>query len=169
MRRTLGVGAAAVALLLVPSTPALAHDSAGDQPSASRALQVADSGAAKRMTAVANLQYEPGGEAQRGSDIEFLKVGDREFALAGTLRKGMQIINITDPRNPRVAAVYDCDISQGDIQVWTKGERILASYTADGTFGTTGAASTCAKDLDLGSDASGTVIVELTRPLSHRR
>ena len=39
-----------------------------------------------------------------------------------------------------MAAVYDCDISQGDIQVWRHGDRVLASYTADGTFGEAGAA-----------------------------
>ncbi|MGH3328361.1 MAG: LVIVD repeat-containing protein [Streptomycetales bacterium] len=113
---------------------------------------------------MANLQYDDSGTAQSGSDIEFLKVGKREYALAGTLRKGMQIVDITDPTAPRIVAVYDCDISQGDIQVWKHGKRILASYTADGTFGATGAASQCAKDLGLGPDASGTVIVDLTDP-----
>ena len=48
-----------------------------------------------------------------------------------------------------MAAVYDCDISQGDIQVWRHGDRVLASYTADGTFGEAGAASRCGRDLEL--------------------
>src|SRR5690606_20770035 len=56
--------------------------------------------------------------------------------------------------------------SQGDIQVWKHGRRILASYTADGTFGEEGAASKCARDLRLGPDAAGTVIVDLTTPTS---
>ncbi len=120
------------------------------------------------MRFVDNLQYQgvDAGDDQAGSDIEFLKVGQREFALAGTLRNGLQIVNITDPRNPFIAAVYDCDISQGDVQVWRHDGRVLASYTADGTFGTAGAASKCARDLNLGSSASGTVLVDLTTPSS---
>jgi hypothetical protein len=95
-----------------------------------------------------------------------MRLGKREFALAGTLDKGMQIINITDPRNPRRVATYDCDISQGDIQVWTRGGRVLASYTADGTVGEAGAASECGRDLRLGPNDAGTVIVDLTKPRS---
>ncbi|MGH3456615.1 LVIVD repeat-containing protein [Aeromicrobium sp.] len=157
------VAAAASAALLLPTT-AHAHDDGGDEPSATRELQVADSGAGTEMSPVANLQYDDTGAAQAGSDIEFLKVGRREYALAGTLRKGLQIVDITDPTAPRIAAVYDCQISQGDIQVWKNGTRILASYTADGTFGTAGASSQCAKDLGLDANSSGTVIVDLTDP-----
>lgn len=176
MRRVLTGAATAVAVIAVPvgataallSTPLLNPDDdylqGGDLPTAERAAQVADTGEGKAMRPVANLQYDRSGEAQAGSDIEFVRVGSRDFALAGTLRKGMQIINISNPREPRRVAVYDCDISQGDVQVWDKGERILASYTADGTFGTAGAASQCAKDLNLGSGAAGTVIVDITQP-----
>ena len=77
-----------------------------------------------------------------------MRLGMREFALAGTLDKGMQIIDITDPREPRRVATFDCRISQGDIQVWKRDGRVLASYTADGTVGDDGAASTCGRDLD---------------------
>ena len=162
--RALGI-TAAMTLAVLPAAPALAHgDRAGDLPTADRGLTVAESGTGQEMSFVANLQYNDTGEAQSGSDIEFLKVGKREYALAGTLRNGMQIIDITDPENPSIAAVYDCAISQGDIQVWKHGKRILASYTADGTFGTAGAASRCGRDLELGPDASGTVIVDLTTP-----
>ncbi|HZJ05644.1 MAG TPA: hypothetical protein VFD59_09265 [Nocardioidaceae bacterium] len=159
-------GAAAMSVAVLPASPALAHQADGDLPSATRGVSVADTGTGKKMSHVANLQYDDSGEAQSGSDIEFVKVGSKEYALAGTLKKGMQIVDITNPRKPRRAAVYDCDISQGDIQVWKHGRRILASYTADGTFGAAGAASRCARDLNLGSDASGTVIVDITTPTS---
>src|SRR5680860_31954 len=159
-------GAAAMALAILPASTASAHESGGDLPTADRGVNVADAGVGKEMSPVANLQYDDSGEAQSGSDIEFVKVGKKEYALSGTLRKGMQIVDITDPANPSIAAVYDCDISQGDVQVWKHGKRILASYTADGTFGAAGAASQCARDLDLGSDASGTVIVDITTPTS---
>ena len=76
----------------------------------------------------------------------------------------MQIINITNPREPRKVATFDCKISQGDIQVWKRDGRVLASYTADGTVGEEGAASTCGRDLDLSADDAGTVLVDLTIP-----
>lgn len=161
------IGTAALALTALTAAPALAHgDQEGDLPTNTRGFAVAETGTGEEMSFVANLQYNDSGSVQNGSDVEFLKVGEKEYALAGTLREGMQIIDITDPEAPFVAAVYDCAISQGDIQVWKHGGRILASYTADGTFGAAGAASRCGRDLDLGSDASGTIIVDLTTPTS---
>lgn len=168
-RPLLGVlaGTAALVLTGLPAAPALAHgDQEGDLPTNTRATTVAESGTGKEMSFVANLQYDESGEAQNGSDVEFVKVGKKEFALAGTLRGGMQVIDITDPENPSIAAVYDCKVSQGDIQVWKNDGRVLASYTADGTFGTAGATSRCGRDLGLRPDASGTVIVDLTSPTS---
>ncbi len=164
-RPVLGTTAAVLAgMLLVPAAPAQAHESGGDVASNTRGARVATSGEGTAMRFVANLQYDRSGEAQNGSDIEFLRLGDREYALAGTLDKGMQIINITNPREPRKVATFDCDISQGDIQVWKRDGRVLASYTADGTVGADGAASTCGRDLDLSADDAGTVIVDLTIP-----
>ena len=132
---------AGFALGLAGVVPAGAHEGRGDVATNTRAAQVETQGEGKRMRFVANLQYNKSGEAQNGSDIEFVKVDGREYALAGTLREGMQIIDITRPREPRRVAVYDCAITQGDIQVWRNGGRVLASYTADGTFGAAGAAS----------------------------
>jgi hypothetical protein len=167
------LGTAALALTLLPAAPASAHggdggDEVGDLPTNTREASVAESGEGVAMSHVANLQYTPSGTAQNGSDVEFLKIGRSEYALAGTLREGLQIIDITDPESPSVAAVYDCDISQGDIQVWRHGDRVLASYTADGTFGEAGAASRCGRDLELDPTASGTVIVDLTTPTQPR-
>ncbi len=167
MRRLIIGAGVATALVLLPASPAAAHGD-GDHPSANLGEHLATEGESVSMQAVANVQYDDTGEAQRGSDIEFVRIGHRDFALAGTLRKGMQIVNIDDPRNPRKVAEYDCDVSQGDIQVWPKGDRVFASYTADGTFGAAGAASQCASDLGLGPDASGTVIVNITRPANPR-
>ncbi len=119
--------------------------------------------------------------SQNGSDIELLKVGAKEYALSGTIRNGMQIVDITDPRNPRLAAVYDCRITQGDIQVWKRGSRILATYTADAAIAPTDGQgmrseliqrcfdSQCVKEANAnGSDIDGsevgTFIVDLTDP-----
>ncbi len=160
-------GAAAVALTVLPAAPASAHgEQEGDLPTNTRGATVAESGTGNEMSFVANLQYNDSGEAQNGSDIEFLKVGKKEYALAGTLRGGMQIVDITDPENPSIAAVYDCAVTQGDIQVWKNDGRILASYTADSTFGAAGVASRCGRDLGLRPDSAGTVIVDLTTPTS---
>jgi hypothetical protein len=169
-RTALGVLAAATALTVLPAAPALAHGDGelGDVATNTRGVQVETEGEGVGMRFVANLQYDKSGEAQNGSDIEFMRLGHKEYALAGTLRGGMQIIDITDPREPRRVAVYDCQVSQGDIQVWKNRGRVLASYTADGTFGEQGAASQCGQDLDLGPDASGTVIVDLTVPRKPR-
>jgi hypothetical protein len=164
LRPALGAAAAALlGLTLLPTAPAAAHGQ-GDVATNTRGLQVQERGEGTNMRFVANLQYDETGGVQNGSDIEFMRLGRREFALAGTLDKGMQIIDITDPRAPRKVAVFDCRVSQGDIQVWTRGGRVLASYTADGTVGEAGAASTCGRDLDLSADDAGTVIVDLTRP-----
>jgi hypothetical protein len=164
LRPALGTAAAVLlGLTLLPAAPASAHGE-GDVATNTRGLEVEQRGEGSNMRFVANLQYDDSGENQNGSDIEFMRLGKREFALAGTLDKGMQIINITDPRRPRAVATFDCRISQGDIQVWTRDGRVLASYTADGTVGADGAASTCGRDLDLSADDAGTVIVDLTRP-----
>jgi hypothetical protein len=164
LRPVLGTAAAVVlGLTLLPSAPASAHGE-GDVATNTRGLQVEKRGAGSNMRFVANLQYDDSGQNQNGSDIEFMRLGKRKFALAGTLDKGMQIINITNPREPRKVATFDCRISQGDIQVWTRDGRVLASYTADGTVGADGAASTCGRDLDLSAGDAGTVIVDLTRP-----
>lgn len=166
LRPVLGTTAAVLAgLALVPPAPAQAHEGGeGDVATNTRAAQVATTGEGRAMKHVANLQYDASGENQNGSDVEFMRLGDREYALAGTLDKGMQIIDITNPREPRRVATYDCDISQGDIQVWKRDGRVLASYTADGSVGEDGAASTCGRDLDLSADDAGTVLVDLTIP-----
>ena len=159
-------GSAVLALSLAGLSPASAHEGRGDTATNERGARVETSGDGKRMSFVANLQYNKSGEAQNGSDIEFVRLGDRDYALAGTLRGGMQIIDITHPRSPRRIAKYDCKVTQGDIQVWRNNGRVLASYTADSTFGDAGAASRCARDLDLGASDSGTVIVDITSPRS---
>ncbi|MBC6451177.1 LVIVD repeat-containing protein [Actinokineospora xionganensis] len=168
----------AVLLTFLSATPAGAHDSDGDTPSATRGLQVAEVGAGRAMSWVANIQYVPPAPdstepvAQTGSDIEFLKAGGREYALAGTTDFGLHIIDITKPTAPVRAATYDCPIYQGDVQVWKKNKRVYASYTADTAFGAAGAASRCGRDLaptfaklGIAADkAIGTVIVDVTDP-----
>ncbi len=168
MTRLAAVFCALVLAALAVPLPAAAHDGAGDAATNTRGLRVATEGESQNMRFVANLQYDDSGEAQNGSDIEFLRLGDREYALAGTLRGGLQIIDITRPRQPRRVATYDCAISQGDLQVWKTTTRVLASYTADGTVGAAGAQSQCGRDLKLEAGDAGTVLVDLTTPSTPR-
>lgn len=162
----LAVGPLALGLVAL-GAPAHAHGE-GDVATNTRAAQVEPQGEGKRMRFVANLQYDRTGEAQNGSDIEFVRLGGKEYALAGTLRGGLQIIDITRPRQPRKVATYDCAISQGDIQVWKTRGKVLASYTADGTVGEAGATSQCGRDLKLEAGDAGTVLVDLTSPRNPR-
>ncbi|QZY30349.1 LVIVD repeat-containing protein [Nocardioides coralli] len=155
--------ASVLASLVLVAPPASGHGD-GDVATNTRGIEVETQGQGKRMEFVANLQYDETGGVQNGSDIEFVRLGRKEYALAGTLRKGMQIIDITKPRNPRKVAVYDCAISQGDIQVWRTGGRVLASYTADGTVRAEGAQSQCGRDLQLEPSDAGTVLVDITSP-----
>jgi hypothetical protein len=133
----------------------------------------------ENLTHVKTIGYEPrnGGTANYGTDIEFTKVGGREYALAGSYRNGMQIVDITDPTAARKAATYDCGITQGDVQVFrqkSKPGRVFAGYTSD-TFGD--GTSTCYREAaalgfdvnkDNGQGKNGTFIVELTDPLNPR-
>ena len=90
-----------LALVLVALAPAAAH-------------------ASENLTHVKNLNYAPanGGTPNYGTDIEFATLNGREYALAGSYNNGMQIVDITDPQTAQIAAVYDCGVSQGDVQVF---------------------------------------------------
>ena len=166
--RTLTVPCAALALALAaPAAPALAHGGGDvDKVVLKNVLVPEKEGVGDKMTAIANVAYTDatGERSQAGSDIEFGRIGGRDYAFAGTLRNGLQIVDITTPTAPKKVAVYDCAISQGDVQVFKQGSRVLATYTADGTVGAVGAASKCAKDLGLKATDAGTVIVDVTNP-----
>jgi hypothetical protein len=128
---------------------------------------------------VGNLPYEPrnGGTPNYGTDIEFASVAGRDYALAGSYRNGMQIVDVTSPDQAAIAAVYDCGVTQGDVQVFTQADkpgRVFAGYTSD-TFGD--GTSTCYQEAEAlgfsvrkpnGSGKNGTFIVELTNPLEPR-
>jgi len=129
------------------------------------------------MSYVKNLPYEArnGDTPNSGSDIEFASIAGRQYALAGSYDNGMQIVDITNPRRSRIAAVYDCGVTQGDVQVFTqanKAGRIFAGYTSDTTGDGT---STCYREAEAlgfsvkksnGQGKNGTFIVELTNPLA---
>ena len=174
-RRGLAVVAAGAALALAGAAPAMAHE-ADDEFKAGEVLAaLAPQGEGVNMTAVANLPHKVATPqaAQNGSDIEFFRARGRDYALAGTLRNGLQINDISDPTAPVKTAVYDCPVNQGDIQVFRQGGRVLATYTADSRIGAGNLASQCVREanaLGFGLDGTelGTFIVDLTRPSAPR-
>jgi hypothetical protein len=173
--RTTAVAVAGAVALLGPAYPAAAHEAdefkAGDVLAA-----LAPSGEAVNMTAVANLPHRgvtTPQAAQSGSDIEFFRARGKDYALAGTLRNGLQINDVTDPTDPVKAAVYDCPITQGDIQVFRQQSRVLATYTADSRIGAGALGAQCVQEanalgFDLDGSELGTFLVDLTRPTAPR-
>ena len=167
--RTVTVTLGALALALAaPAAPALAHGDPFDKVVFKTVLEPqTEGGIAKNMEFVANTPYDVVEGASRGmagTDIEFARIGGRDYAFAGTYINGLQIVDITDPTKPVKTAVYDCKILQGDVQVFSQGERVLATYTADSTFKALGAASRCATDLGIEAGQLGTVILDVTDP-----
>jgi hypothetical protein len=128
------------------------------------------------MEFVKNLPYElkNGGTSSFGTDIEFADLGGRRYALAGSYKNGMQIVDITNPRDSQIVAVYDCGVTQGDIQVFrqaSKPGRTFVAYASD-TFGD--GTSTCYREAAAlgfevrksdGTGRNGTFIAEITDPL----
>jgi hypothetical protein len=167
--RTVTVPVAGLALALVaPAAPAFAHGDPLDKVVFKNVLAAQTTGGtAKNMEFVTNVPYDvvPGAtRGMAGTDIEFARIAGRDYAFGGTYNNGLQIVDITDPTAPVKTAVYDCNILQGDVQVFPQGDRVLATYTADSRFGTVGAASRCATDLGITASQLGTVIIDVTNP-----
>ena len=106
-----------VLLILAPAAPALAADASSPN-----------------LSHVMNVPYESrnGGVAGGGgTDIEFATIKGKRYAFAGSYRNGMQIFDITDPTKTKRVSVYDCGITQGDVQVFRQGGSVFATYTSD--------------------------------------
>ncbi len=169
--RPLSAAALGAVTLLATASHALAHDN--DDFKIGEALAaVSAGGSGVNMTAVANVPHTgvtTPQAAQNGSDIEFLRHRGRDYALAGTLRNGMQINDITVPTAPTKTAVYDCPITQGDIQVFRQKSRVLATYTADAAIGAARLGAQCVREanalgFNLDGSELGTFLVDLTNP-----
>ena len=143
---------------LVPATSALAADA--NSPN---------------MRHVANFQYEKrnGGTTQGGTDIEFATHRRKQYAFAGSYRNGMQIFDITRPERTRHVGVYDCGITQGDVQVFRQRDekgRLFATYTSDTVNDGTSRCNREAQRLGFetqnenGTGKNGTFIVDVTNP-----
>lgn len=131
------------------------------------------------VTHVKNLAYEArnGGKPNYGTDIEFAELGGKDYALAGTYRNGLQIVDITNPKRASVIGTYDCGVTQGDVQVFRQADepgRTFITYTSD-TYGD--GTSTCYREaaalgFDVrkasGSGRNGTFIADITDPTDPR-
>ncbi len=173
--RHLSVTGLAVLTLGATAMPAAAHES-DDFKIGDHLAALSQVGRGVNVVPVANLPHRgvtTPQAAQNGSDIEFFRHRGRDYALAGTLRNGMQINDVTDPTTPVKTAVYDCPITQGDIQVFRQKTRILATYTADSQIGATRLGAQCVREanalgFDLGGTELGTFLVDLTVPTKPR-
>ena len=134
------------------------------------------------LSLVKNIPYEArnGGVANYGTDIEFAEIGGTRYAFAGSYKNGMQIVDISDPRNAQTVAVYDCAVTQGDVQIFRQDDepgRVFATYTSD-TFGNVDSA--CYREAAaLGFDVrknttssnngkNGSFVVDITDPRNPR-
>lgn len=161
----LAAGAGAALLLAAVPAPASAHEEDGPYGGASFLFQLDTAGTATGgMEHVANVQYPADTRPQTGTDLEFIRVDDIPYVVAGTTSNGMQIVDVSDPTVPVLVATLDCPINQGDVQIIDRADGPFATYTADSNIGTRGEASTCGQDLGLPSNWQGTVLVDLSDP-----
>lgn len=156
--KTLLATALIVAQFVLPGAPAPAAEEGTHSPN---------------MKHVANLKYklQYGKTSSFGTDLEFAKLrhnGDKkDFALAGSYRNGLQIINISRPAQPKIVGVYDCAIAQGDVQVFKRKKRTYVAYTADDISSETNTTSDCYKDIGARAFKKtpyGTFIADVTNP-----
>lgn len=118
--------------------------------------------------AVRNLPVPDG--QRRPTDADSSKPGvQREFAFAGSYQNGLQIVDITDPASSYEAAVYDCGVLQGDVQVFDQDGRTYVTYTSEDTS-SIDVASRCVQELAPEATATnkkpayGTYVVDVTDP-----
>jgi hypothetical protein len=174
--RTATVSTAALALALAGlASPALAHEADAHKQVRLSLAPIAAQGGGQGMSHVANLPHRTmtPNAAPNGSDIEFARLGGRDYAFAGTLRQGMQVVDITDPESPSPTGHYACPINQGDVQVFPQGARVLATYTADSRIDSAVGweSSQCVvearqRGFDVQGTDLGTFLVDVTDPAS---
>ena len=112
-----------------------------------------------------------------GTDIEFARIGGKRYALAGSYRNGLRIVDITRPTRAREVAVYDCAVEQGDVQVFRQADmpgKVFATFTNDyyghidsGCYREAAALGFDVADPDEdGGGKLGIFIVDITKPSS---
>lgn len=135
------------------------------------------------------FNYEgSGGDRQGGTDLETTTITvdhdqdgiatPRDFAVAGSYRNGLQLVDVTDPTAPALAQTYDCGMAQGDVQVFVREGRTYAAYAQDDIPGHANYTTACFQDAlaleGYGTpmapgdaeaiEGYGTLIVDITNP-----
>ncbi len=151
-----------VVCVLLPASAAAQEEPPGDH--------------SPNMTYVKNIPYEARNQdtPNFGTDQEFTAIAGKQYGIFGSYNNGMHIVDVSSPGRAKVVGVYDCGITQGDVQVFRQrdeGRRVFATYTSD-TFGD--GTSTCYREAEeLGFDAfdeetgegkNGTFIVDVSNP-----
>ena len=124
------------------------------------------------MTYVKNIGYEArnGTAPNFGTDQEFTRIRGKQYGVFGSYRNGMHIVDISDPTQANVAGIYDCGITQGDVQIFRDRGKTYATYTSDTTGDGT---STCYQEAAAlgyevlksnGTGKNGTFIVDISKP-----
>ncbi|MFP5310144.1 MAG: LVIVD repeat-containing protein [Actinomycetes bacterium] len=161
--RTSALGLSALlALAAVPAAPS------------ATTLPSTDGVGSPNMEHVANVQWDGSlrradnrpVDSQGGTDVEFATIDGRDYAFSGTYRNGLQVIDVTDPEAPVQVATYDCQLLQGDVQVFQRDDRWLLTYTADGGLGSR--ASKCYADAGVTGNLDGTLLIDVTDPTAPR-
>lgn len=52
-----------------------------------------------------------------GTDLEFVTIGDRDYAVVGSSNRGAMIFDITDPENPRFVSLAPCEQERNDVGI----------------------------------------------------
>jgi hypothetical protein len=157
-RRTPLLAALTAIAALAPAAPALAADAHS-----------------ANMEHVLNLPFEQrnGATKSGGTDIEFATQRGKQYAFAGSYSNGLQIFDITNPARTKRVGLYDCGITQGDVQLFRQADqrgKLFATYTSDtvndGTSPCNREAERLGFDMQKSATAgkNGTFIVDVTNP-----
>jgi hypothetical protein len=103
-------------------------------------------------------------EGPDGEEIEVV----RDFAFVGTYVNGLQVVDITDPEEPFVVAVYECAIAQSDVFLFEREDLdgVFVAYSSDVIAGQTNTQSRCHQDNGVPSGQYGTFLIDVTDPLN---
>ena len=113
---------------------------------------------------IAHIANIPWGADVVGTDMEFATIGGHDYAFAGTYLSGLKAVDVTDPARPQLVSSYDCAISQGDVQLFSRDGRTYGTYTSDDGY-TVDTKSQCFLDARVSvGNPYGTFIVDVTDP-----
>lgn len=139
----------------------------GATPNVTLSAVSTDGVGSENLEHVANISYDARWWANDnyGTDVEFARIRGKEYAFAGSYRNGLHIIDISKPERPKIVAVHDCGMAQGDVQVFEHPDgRWLVAYAADDYASHTFPESDCFVDLGITETTYGTFLIDVSNP-----